>query len=100
MLNSNLKKTAAKNVYTIEPGATIELTTELPNAYICSTKGTDSTSQSMIVGAGYGRSSVRHSISELISSAYIVYVVNEETYGLSITNNASWAITVGIVALM
>lgn len=98
---SELNKKASNLVYSVAVGETLTiLNGELPGAYICATKGPSGTAQSVIVGSGYGATSVRHKITELISGASIAYAVNETVYGLSITNNSTGAISVGITAIV
>lgn len=99
--NSELNKKASNLVYSVVVGETLTiLNGELPSAYICATKGINGTAQSVIVGSGYGATAARHKITELISNTGITYTVHETLYGLSITNNSTGTISVGVTAII
>ena len=89
-------------IYTLESNNSIIISEELPYAYICSTHGSNGTTQSIIVGAGYGAEEFRHKITKLIDSTYVVYEVLTEPngYGLKITNNTGANINIGITAII
>ena len=73
----------------IQPNESITLTSAdgLPKRYIAFTQANNAGAFACIIGVGYGISSARHKIVNIIESNYVTFAqANEGAYGLTITN--------------
>lgn len=76
--------------FTVPANGSITITKandSLPNAYIATSRASNSGTIAAVIGVGYGAEEVRHKIVNLINSNYISFTPASNTYGLVVSSS-------------